>query len=490
MKKLFLLYFAIIGVHVFSQDTWNWDGDNPIGNFSYGNNWYGDTTPSSWDSNDKLYFSYINNTSQTSISFDLGGWRSIERIIYDSTLPKSIDFNGDGNGFDIYYKIENNSNYSQTMTIPMSIKGTGLELNPINGNLTITNTIFNDYNRDYSVYGNNGKKLILSGSPRGNNVTRLYLKGQSIVEIKYNDSNSFMGGVYVEKGELWLAANAAINGGSVVLGNADANACKVYISDNSIPTNLTNAILVVYNSSNATIGSLNNSNTHEYSGFIDISNNNVKLDAVGNGNLLFSNFIFGSGSISKIGVGKVILANNNTYTGTTTISDGTLQIGDGGTTGAVEGDIINNTTLIFNRSDDYTYAGAISGTGILTKQGAGKLTLSGTNTYSGNTTVEAGTLEITGGIDCNQMTVASGATLIINGNTVKMSSLVNNGIVLVKSGHTLEVTNGITNNSGAIITVEDDGSLRQTHTGNDANTGTGTYKIYRTTRTYKEYDYN
>ena len=55
----------------------------------------------------------------------------------------------------------------------------------------------------------------------------------------------------------------------------------------------------------------------------------------------------------------------------TTISAGTLQIGNGGTTGSIAGNVINNAVLAFNRSDSLSYAGIISGSGSLTKLGTG-----------------------------------------------------------------------------------------------------------------------
>ena len=69
------------------------------------------------------------------------------------------------------------------------------------------------------------------------------------------------------------------------------------------------------------------------------------------------------------------ITGNNTYTGTTTVSHGTLSLGNGGTSGSIAGDITNNASLRFNRSDNVTYADVISGTGTVTKQGAGTLTL-------------------------------------------------------------------------------------------------------------------
>jgi autotransporter-associated beta strand protein/T5SS/PEP-CTERM-associated repeat protein len=78
-------------------------------------------------------------------------------------------------------------------------------------------------------------------------------------------------------------------------------------------------------------------------------------------------------------------------------SGGTLQIGAGSTGGVLNLDsLVNNGTLIFNRSDASTYSGDLSGSGAVAKQGAGQLTLAGANSYSSLTTISAGTVALSG----------------------------------------------------------------------------------------------
>ncbi|PZQ83595.1 MAG: autotransporter outer membrane beta-barrel domain-containing protein [Ancylobacter novellus] len=101
----------------------------------------------------------------------------------------------------------------------------------------------------------------------------------------------------------------------------------------------------------------------------------------------------GSSGLLKTGAGTLVLSGENTYTGGTTISAGTLQIGNGTASGSILGDVVNNATLAFNRSDSVTFSGVISGTGALVQAGTGTVILTGANTYSGGTTVSAGTLQ-------------------------------------------------------------------------------------------------
>ncbi|HEY4199305.1 MAG TPA: autotransporter domain-containing protein [Devosiaceae bacterium] len=112
--------------------------------------------------------------------------------------------------------------------------------------------------------------------------------------------------------------------------------------------------------------------------------------------LIIDSVISGTGALVQAGLGKTTLAGTNTYAGGTTISAGTLQIGDGGTAGSITGNVTDNATLIFDRSNAAEFNGKISGSGALIKNGGGILTLTADNNYHGSTTVNAGTLRING----------------------------------------------------------------------------------------------
>ena len=156
----------------------------------------------------------------------------------------------------------------------------------------------------------------------------------------------------------------------------------------------------------------------------------------------------GPGGLNKTDLGLLILTADNTYAGGTTITNGALQLGDGGTGGSVIGDIDNNGVLIFNRADVTSFGGVISGGGVINQNGAGRINLTGDSVgFAGSVNVNSGVLGLTSGgkLSTSQAIVAGGA-----GSTAAIavdgagSTWVNTGVLVAGfDGHaTLTVTNG------------------------------------------------
>ena len=168
----------------------------------------------------------------------------------------------------------------------------------------------------------------------------------------------------------------------------------------------------------------------------------------------FSGTISGVGGLTKIGAGTLVLTGNNTYSGPTTITGGTLQLGNGGTSGAILGNVINNASFAVNRSDTFTFGGVISGVGAFQQNGAGTTVLTAVNTYTGPTFVNAGTLVVDGSIANSAVTVGAGATLAGIG-TVGATTIVSGGTFAPgNSPGTMTVAGNLAFQSGALYLVQ------------------------------------
>ena len=124
---------------------------------------------------------------------------------------------------------------------------------------------------------------------------------------------------------------------------------------------------------------------------------NLKQNIVNNSQLTFDQTTSGTYAPNISGSGDMLLSNSGTitFTGTTTLA-GTATVSSGRLVAtkasAMPQSVVNNAAVGFNNSTSGTYSGAISGSGLLAKLGAGDMTLTGANTYSGGTQISAGSL--------------------------------------------------------------------------------------------------
>src|SRR5262245_17506352 len=198
-----------------------------------------------------------------------------------------------------------------------------------------------------------------------------------------------------------------------------------------------------------------------------------------NSSTTFSGVIFdapGTMRLTKAGTGTMILSGDNSYTGGTTISAGTLQLGDGGTSGSIVGNVANNGILAVNRSDVFTFRGLISGTGAFQQNGTGTTIFTANNTYRGATTVSAGTLQAGAAntfAPSSAFTVASGAALNLASFNQSIGSLAGAGSVTLGSA---TLTTGNDNTSTTFSgTISGAGSLIKIGTGVLTLSGVNTY---------------
>ncbi|EAZ1388241.1 autotransporter outer membrane beta-barrel domain-containing protein [Salmonella enterica] len=367
----------------------------------------------------------------------------------------SITATGSSNSYGIQYNSGASGTITNTGTITTTGKGVG----------------------DASVYAHGGAVTINNSGTMDSSVFGVYVTtGHTL--------NNLAGGS--------ITANTAVqlNGNNNTLANAgailgDTNGVTISGSGNTLTsqgkiTGGINAILINSGSKNNTL-TLNTGT--EISGSITddnnsaSANNNLILDGEGTLGSSISglNSVTSSGDWTLSGAtmnlsgttnsalwvksGTLILNGAMTAKGATVDSGTTLQIGNGGTLGAFNGDIVDNGTLTFNRSDAAAYGSVISGSGNVVKQGGGELTLSNNNSYSGGTTIAEGTLTATAGGALGSGNIDNRAYLKLDAASASDPFIVadltthSGATVEIGAGSTLQA-NTLTQQDGSTLTAD------------------------------------
>jgi autotransporter-associated beta strand protein len=157
--------------------------------------------------------------------------------------------------------------------------------------------------------------------------------------------------------------------------------------------------------------------------------------------LLLSSVIFQNNGMTKTGDGTMVLTADNTYAGTTTVSGGVLQLGQGGTAGGIAGNLSIGTgaSLVINRSNTFSLPGTLSGAGTLVQAGSGTLVLGSANAgFSGSLGVESGTVQLgnVGALGTGSVTV-TGGTLDMGGLAIANTLIFTSGSLLNAPGSDL-----------------------------------------------------
>ncbi len=314
--------------------------------------------------------------------------------------------------------------YSNTGSTPWTINSTSATIQNFNTGALAT------WNGPVALTGNN----VINGSLTFNGVISgagsITAGDAAAATLTLNGANSYSGGT-------------VINGGVGSFTVTGTGASPLGATTGALAVNNTNTVAgdaVILNLSTTaptTTGSLSGtiSTPSSLTNTVTINNGGQLLTVNQTTTGAYAGVIAGSGgfALGSLSTNSLSLTGTNSYTGNTTISAGTLQLGNGGATGRLTGTtaITNNGNLTINRSNAFSQATdlgagvAITGTGAFTQVGIGTTTLTAANTYSGATTVTAGALAVSGSISGTTVVNNSG-TLLLNSST-NANNIVGNG---------------------------------------------------------------
>jgi autotransporter-associated beta strand protein len=461
-----------------------------IGLYTSSSTSHGAGVSSAWSTDPNTYYTGTNNGNgdyTIGLGFNIGSLlngNSIElnyAYIFGTNISAAVSSSGAGGGGSATPTIDTaKSNYTSTelsagsvtptfdggtlaladsgnVTSNFSVKASGGTIDTAGQNSTFSGTISNDGADTTGTLTKSGSgTLTLSGA------------------------NTYTGATQVSAGTLNLTGSLASTSITVASGATLQDGAGGLSSSSNVTVNGTLSL-----GANEAISQLGGS------GAVNVGSHTLSVDQG-----TFSGDVSGTGGLTKTGAGTLTLSGSNALTGATTVSAGTLSltgslastsvsIASGATLqdssgGLAANAVVNNAgtlTLGANQTisqldgaggvnlgshtlslSQGTYSGSLSGTGGLSKQGSGLLTLSGTSNYSGATIVQGGTLAVQGNLAASQVTVMNGGTL---GGSGRIGSN-----VLVQSGGTLSpgsspgvmtVAGNVTLTSGSTFRVEVDG---------------------------------
>ncbi len=512
---------ATAGSGNFIWDNRNGPGDSGGGNSVWGTgandplNWAGQTNPT-LKSNVLFNSTYVSSAQNINVTGSdkvitnmyLSGVNAYtfstsegRKLIFDSTTVgglTAINLTSDAGG-----------NASHTI---------GLDIQ-MNRNLDVNNNI--------SYQTPQFNQLTISGNiDTGGNILGLKGTGMTVLAGAISGSGSLVksdSGTAVLSGTNTYSGTTTVNAGILQIENATAlgstaagttvNSGGTLALAGAGTTFAAEALTINGTGVNNAGALLNSTGVNTWTGNVALGTTGTNSIGVNGGSLEITGVVSGASgnNLTKVGSGTLTLSGTNTFSGSTTVNAGTVAIGadsglgtapgvatagqltlDGGTLQSTATFELNANrgialgasggTINTNSGTTLTYNGIAAGSGSLTKAGTGILSLGGTNTYTGATNINAGTLRLTADNTLSNSTaviVAGIATFDVNSRTDTVGSLAGSGSVTLGSG-SLSIGTDNTNTTFSGI-ASGTGNILKTGTGtttfSGANTFTGNLQI-------------
>ena len=446
------------------------------GNWSSGSSWYG-TGPSSGGSN-MWTIMFTNIASDASVN-NLGTFQLNQLIFAPPAYPVTLT----GSGLEFAYASSNVDIYDGTTN---TLNALPQLLQNSTNLMTINVGVKLDTNMTFAGTGSGGVTIGSSISQIGGGVVQLTMNGPYILTL--SSANSYTGGTVISNGVMAFAAGAVPGSGVITVTSPGT----VWFKDGTFPPT---SLLSRSSSGGLAIGSGNATSNANFqtAGLTNMSlvaaesftygavytpfTNSYNYGAMAGVTLTISNNLpdlsLPTSLVIGPGGGMVVLTGTNTYTGGTTIGAGTLYVSsdtnlgassslvltNGGTLEVTNSFTLNNRPVAVNAPGGggisvdllltLTIYNVISGTGPLTKSGAGWLWLTGTNTLSGTTTINTGKVVLASGL------ILTNSPVVIN---VDYGLIVTNGdktwvLGGLGGGNAIKLTNGTSATTGAVTNL-------------------------------------
>src|ERR1043166_740198 len=565
-----LLAAAFVSARADTISGTGWKGTAGNNKWSSPGNW-DSTAPNTSGTGDRnLFFGQAYKAAGGTVSSpnnDLTSWSGYRITFQDSnaagngtdgTSANDTSFTIIGNGFGIFDfggnfpRIENDSfvvqtftlTSGQTLTLNGQTGGQKAEINPVNANITFSAGTKIDLagTTQLQIYGDNKKSLAFNDviSSSGNSGANSIAINQNST-VTFAAANTYAGDTFINAGTLQISSGGSCNSSIIRIGDTSGIAAAT-LSAGSGASFASTIVARAGTSGQRTLSMNSTTGTATASGnlFLDadlavsstssgtlvlsggtLDLKNQTMTVSGSGNTTLSGVLqqsTGSGKLTKSGTGTLTLSGNNTYSGGTTLSAGTIGIGDNnalgsgtlqigisgssamgiqsvdatahtianalgtltgsgvnvtiGATSGGTGDLIftsglnlaaSSATRTFTVNNTTTFQGILAATAgtTLVKAGGGTLVLSGANTYDGTTTINAGTVSINSIANVGGGASALGAPTTGTRGTIAIGTTTTGGtLAYTGSGHNTDrVIDLAGTTGGAVLDASGSGAL-------------------------------